>query len=143
MEKHPRNPQPSKTILLFVCGFFLFDSNACWDTLSLTACPTEQFKADAPTRTSDRQQGNSSIANSTAAQFESVAATDTSDRPYQSLTACTTEQFKADAPTRTSDRQCQTLTACGTGLRLQRQYVLLTSSKQLQPQVPATSNARP
>ena len=46
----------------------------------------------------------------TADQFQTVAATGSSDQQCQTLTACTADQSEGGAPTSTSDRQCQTLT---------------------------------
>ena len=48
-----------------------------------------------------------------ATQYETVAATDTSDRSCADLTVCGATQYETVAATDTSDRSCADLTVCG------------------------------
>ena len=50
----------------------------------------------------------------TQAQYETLPATETSDRVCAALTGCSTTQYQSAPPTATSDRACAALSDCGT-----------------------------
>ena len=84
-----------------------FDGTSC---IALTECTADQYESAAATETSDRVCSALSVC--TANQYESTAATETSDRVCTALSVCTADQYESTAATDTSDRVCTALTVC-------------------------------
>ena len=84
--------------------------NAMGVCTALTTCTATQYESTAATASSDRVC--TALTACTATQFESTAATATSDRVCTALTACTATQFESTAATATSDRVCSDLAVC-------------------------------
>ena len=88
--------------------------------MPLTVCnETSYFESQAQTATADRVCSNLTVCDYPATQYQSVAATNVSNRECAALRVCFSFEdefgdWESVAPTETSNRECAALTVCST-----------------------------
>jgi hypothetical protein len=125
-----------------------YDITSCSATAAPTSAPTSHptpslCDFDQEYRVNARDSNNDEIWHDfdcvtktdcdAATQYETVAATETSDRECFALVVCTADEYQTVAPTYNSDRTCGALTTCDASLQYQSVGPTAVSDRQCMP----------